>query len=159
MKYGFYPALGTPVDENGDLVASSLTKHVEDQVDSGAAGLLVMGTMGMQPCIKDSQCPKVAEVAAEAAGGRCPVFVGVMDNSIARVLQRIEAMKSLKIDGVVLTTPYYFTSEQDALVEFFSAIAARSSAGRAGSGTNGRRRSGVDFSKDSCVATQRNKTE
>ncbi len=126
MKDGFYTALGTPVRENGDLVASSFKKHVEDQVAAGAAGVLVMGSMGMQPCIKDSECPKMAAAAAEAAKGRCHVFVGVMDNSVVRVLQRIEGLKGLKIDGVVATTPYYFAADQDELIVFFSAIAAQS---------------------------------
>lgn len=77
-------ALGTPLDESGNFIASSFKKHVEDQIVTGAAGLLVMGSMGIQPCIKDSECPKVAAAAAEAAKGACPVLVGVMDNSVGR---------------------------------------------------------------------------
>ena len=126
MKEGFCTALGTAIDGNGNFIASSFTKHVEDQVAAGAAGLLVMGTMGMQPCIKDSECPKVAAVAAEQARGRCPVLVGVMDNSVSRVLQRIESLKGLKIDGVVATTPYYLEADQEELTNFFSAIANES---------------------------------
>lgn len=49
-----------------------------------------------------------------------------MDNSITRVLERIESLRGLKIDGVVATTPYYSISSQDELKNFFKEIAAKS---------------------------------
>ncbi|MBP1993180.1 dihydrodipicolinate synthase family protein [Paenibacillus eucommiae] len=126
MKNGFYPALGTPLDENGNVIASSLSLHVEDQIKGNAAGLLVMGSMGNQSSIKNSEYAKVAQIATEAAKGACPVFVGVMDNSIDRVLERIESLKGLNIDGVVATTPFYYGLNQSDVKRFFEGIAAAS---------------------------------
>jgi 4-hydroxy-tetrahydrodipicolinate synthase len=126
MKTGFYTALGTPFDENGNFVAHSFKKQVRDQVDAGAAGLLAMGSMGIEPCIKQSEYVKIAAAAVEAARGACPVFVGVMDNSAGRVLERVASLKGLKIDGVVATTPFYFNCSQEELKSFFTAIAIAS---------------------------------
>lgn len=123
---GFYTALGTPIDEQGNFVSSSFKKQVEDQVDAGAVGILTLGSMGIQPCIKSSECRKVAEAAVEAAKGRCQITVGVMDNSISRVMERIDALSGLRIDGVVATTPFYQTATTSEIVEFFKGIAARS---------------------------------
>ena len=47
LEKGFYTALGTPLDESGNLVADSLTKHINQQIDAGASGLLLMGSMGI----------------------------------------------------------------------------------------------------------------
>jgi dihydrodipicolinate synthase/N-acetylneuraminate lyase len=41
-------------------------------------------------------------------------------------LERIESLRGLDIDGVVLTTPFYLTSTQAELLEFFSRIAEMS---------------------------------
>lgn len=123
---GFYTALGTPLDEMGNFYAPSFKKQIEDQVDHGAAGVLVLGSMGMQPCVKHADCAKVAQAAVEAVKGRCHVTVGVMDNSIATVMDRIEALKGLPIDGVVVTTPFYFTATRSELLAFFRAIASKS---------------------------------
>ena len=51
MKFenGFYTALGTPIDENGDLVEASLRKHVNQQIEAGASGLLLMEAWEMSP--------------------------------------------------------------------------------------------------------------
>ena len=32
LKDGFFTALGTPLDENGNLVAQSLEKHINQQI-------------------------------------------------------------------------------------------------------------------------------
>lgn len=126
MKTGFFPALGTPFDEFGNFLPGSFKKQIEDQICAGASGMLVMGSMGIEPCIKQSEYTKVASAAADAVNGKCPVLVGVMDNSISRVLDRIDALKGLKIDGVVSTTPFYYAATQDELKRFFKKIAQSS---------------------------------
>ena len=124
MNTGYYTAVGTPLDQSGNLVRHSFRRHIEDQLSEGASGLLIMGSMGMEPCIKESEYSLIAKDGAEAANGRCPVFVGAMDNSLSRVRKRVESLEGLKIDGVVVTTPYFYTSTQEELVNFFKEIAS-----------------------------------
>ena len=123
MNNSFYPALGTPLDLDGNVIINSMVKHVEDQISKKAEGLLVMGSMGIQPVIKDSEYVKVAEVAVKAARGAVPVYVGVMDNSIARVRDRIDSLKGLQLDGVVATVPFYFQSTQEEIKTYYRALA------------------------------------
>ena len=73
MMDGFVPALGTPLDKNGNLVEDSLQKQIEDQICAGAVGLLCMGSMGIQAFIRNDVYPQVAKAAVEAAAGRVPV--------------------------------------------------------------------------------------
>jgi len=80
--------------------------------------------MGIEPYIKQSEYSVVAKTAVEAARGRCPVFVGAMDNSVARVEERIKSLEGLKIEGIVLTTPFYFPAGQEELKSYFTRIAA-----------------------------------
>ncbi|MBD2864761.1 dihydrodipicolinate synthase family protein [Paenibacillus oceani] len=125
-KQGFFPALGTPLDENGRLIAGSLRRHVADQIEAGAAGLLVMGSMGQQPYIRGGETADIARIAVEEARGACPVLIGVMDNSIGRVQERMDRLDGLAIDGVVATTPYYYPLTQADIVNFFTSLAASS---------------------------------
>ncbi|MFC3772487.1 dihydrodipicolinate synthase family protein [Paenibacillus sp. GCM10012303] len=125
-KQGFFPALGTPLDENGRLIEGSLRRHVADQIEAGAAGLLVMGSMGQQPYIRGGETAEIARIAVEEASGACPVLIGVMDNSIGRVQERMDRLDGLAIDGVVATTPYYYPLTQADIVNFFTSLAAYS---------------------------------
>lgn len=124
MKNGFIPALGTPLDKNGGLVAESLKKHICDQIDAGAVGLLCMGSMGIEAFIRDDVYPTVARTAVEAAAGRVPVFVGAMDTSIARVKRKITPLEDCDIAGFVFTAPFYSPASREQMMNFFRGVAA-----------------------------------
>lgn len=125
MKFtnGFYTALGTPLDENGNLVEASLRKHINQQIDAGASGLLLMGSMGIEAYIKNSAYADIVRVAADETAARLPLFVGIMDNSIVKVKEKIDMIGNAKIDGVVLTTPYYEVLDNPQMVNWFKSIA------------------------------------
>lgn len=124
MNKGFYTALGTPLDREGNFCADSMALQIEQQIEAGASGLLVMGSMGQQPYLKNSECAKVAACSVEAAKGRVPVLVGVSDVSINRVMDRVEELKDISgIDGIVSTVPYYSTCTQDDVYNFYNTIA------------------------------------
>ena len=124
MREGFVPALGTPLDEEGNLLTESFRKQIDDQINAGAVGLLCMGSMGTQAFLRGSVYPQVARAAVEAAAGRVPVFVGAMDTSIARAKERMAAIEDLDIAGFVFTAPYYSPVSRDKMVNFFKAVAA-----------------------------------
>ena len=127
MEKGFYTALGTPLDENGNFIPGSMAHQIEQQIEAGASGLLVMGSMGQMSYIKQSEYAKVAAESAKAAAGRVPVLVGVTDVSIHRVMDRVDALKEIDgIDGIVSTVPYYATVTQDNIFDFYNEIANRS---------------------------------
>ena len=127
MEKGFYTALGTPLDENGNFIPGSMARQIEQQIEAGVSGLLVMGSMGQMSYIKQSEYAKVAEESAKAAAGRVPVLVGVTDVSINRVMERVDALKDIDgIDGIVSTVPYYATVTQDNIFDFYNEIANRS---------------------------------
>lgn len=128
LKKGFYTALGTPIDENGDLVAGSLTKEIEMQIAHGASGLLLMGSMGIEAYLKNATWQQAVQVAAKANAGRLPLFVGAMDCSIAKVMEKIDLIGNVKVNAVVLTTPFYSGMKPEQVVNFFTVIADRSPA-------------------------------
>lgn len=123
FKNGFYTALGTPLDGDGNLVEASLRKHINQQIEAGASGLLLMGSMGIEAYIKNSAYAEIVRVGADEVAGRLPLFVGVMDNSIVKVKEKIDMIKGAEIDGVVLTNPYYNAVDNDQMVSWFSKIA------------------------------------
>ncbi len=123
LKRGFYTAMGTPLDENGNVVAESLAKEIDMQIAAGASGLLLMGSMGIESAIKNSAYKEAVRVAVEAVKGRVPLFVGAMDNSIERVKERIDMIREYDYTAVVLTTPFYSAYPDAENVNFFEKIA------------------------------------
>ncbi len=127
MKKEFYTAIGTPLTAEGKLIAPSLKKHIEQQIDAGASGILLMGSMGIETAVMHSEYAKVVDTAIEAVNGRITLFVGAMDTSIARVLERIEMIgKGKKIDGIVVTAPFFEPASEDEVKYWFNEIANKS---------------------------------
>ncbi|MDO4487751.1 MAG: dihydrodipicolinate synthase family protein [Eubacteriales bacterium] len=124
MKVGFVPALGTPTDENGNLVVESYEREIDNMIECGAVGILSMGSMGIQAFLRNEVCVEVAKTAVRAAGGRVPVYVGCMDNSINRARARMASMEELDITAFVFTTPYYEIDSRAQIIKYFKALAA-----------------------------------
>jgi dihydrodipicolinate synthase/N-acetylneuraminate lyase len=126
MKNGFYPALGTPTNDDGKLIEASYSKGIELMIESNAAGVLCMGSMGNMAGIRNSEYSKTASVCVRTVSGRVPVMVGVMDCSINRVLDRIEVLKDINIDGVVTTSPFYYKLTPGEISYFYTMLAKKS---------------------------------
>lgn len=126
MKNGFYPALGTPTDDNGKLIESSFTREIELMIESGAAGMLCMGSMGKMESIRNSEYARIAESCVTVAAKRVPLMVGVMDCSINRVLDRIDALGNIGIEGVVATVPFYLRVSASGIINFYTQLSKRS---------------------------------
>jgi dihydrodipicolinate synthase/N-acetylneuraminate lyase len=126
MKNGFYPALGTPTDDNGKVIASSYIKGIELMLASNAAGVLCMGSMGNMVGIRNSEYAKVASLCVKTVAKKIPVMVGVMDCSVNRVLDRIEALDNIEIEGVVATAPYYYKLNAGEIINFYTMVSKKS---------------------------------
>jgi len=126
MKDGFYPALGTPTDANGQFVGSSYEKEINLMIEAGAQGLLSLGSMGRMETIPDREYPAIAKACVEMTSQRVPVMVGVMDCSVSRVLNRIQALGKMDIEGVVATVPFYSRLNERNAVNFFTQLAKSS---------------------------------
>lgn len=123
LKKGFYPALGTPLDAEGNLIEDSYKKQINAMIEAGASGALCMGSMGAEDGLTYATYAKTAKTAVEAVGGRIPLFIGAMDNSVFCVKERLAMLEGLDFDGVVLTTPFYSTTSVKNLINFFKEAA------------------------------------
>lgn len=123
LKPGFIPALGTPLNPDGSLATESFKKHINDQIEAGAVGLLCMGSMGREAFIKTSVYPDVVKAAIEANAGRVPLFVGAMDTSIERVEEKIAQFDDMPIDGFVFTAPFYGAASPAQIMNFLKGVA------------------------------------
>jgi 4-hydroxy-tetrahydrodipicolinate synthase len=122
----FITAVGTPLDSEGKLEEESFRLHLNDQIKNGIDSILVMGSMGMMPCLTLPTYLRCDRTAVSEAGRKMKVMVGVGCNSIQQTMERTELLKNLKIDAVVVTTPYYFVCSQKDLIYYFTEIANRS---------------------------------
>ena len=120
-------AIGTPLDEDDNLCADGLRRHLEDQASAGIPGVLVGGTMGVMPLLTSRTYGQLVHKAVEYWSGRGEILVGVGDLSFSRTRERIQLANELPIDGVVALTPFFLPYSQADLIEYFQDLADVSS--------------------------------
>ena len=116
-------ATGTPLNDPEALHVAGLSQHLDDQWKHGINGVLVAGTMGLMQLLTEQTYRDLVRRSVEFSAGRGELLVGAGDCSFARTKERIEFLNELKIDGVVVLTPYFVRFAQAELIDYYRALA------------------------------------
>jgi len=117
-------ALATPFLPDGALDvdgAGVLARHV---VSAGSDGLVVGGTTGESPTLRDGELWELVEAVRAAVPTSTRIVVGTGTNDTSRSVERTVRASELGADGVLVVTPYYNRPSQAGLVAHFVAVAA-----------------------------------
>ncbi len=121
--HGVFPYLVSPVDDEGRVKAEVLARLVDHVIDAGVHGLAPLGSTGEFAYLDWAQKQRVVEVTLEAAAGRVPVIAGVAATTIAEATRQARAFAELGVDGIIAVLEAYFPLSEDAVVDYFTAVA------------------------------------
>ena len=123
MITGSIVALVTPMHPDGAIDWSALSRLIEYHIESGTAGLGVVGTTGESPTLTVPEHCEVIRFAVEQAGGRIPVVAGTGGNSTHEAIELTVSAAEAGADYSLSVTPYYNKPTQQGLFEHFQAVA------------------------------------
>jgi 4-hydroxy-tetrahydrodipicolinate synthase len=121
--HGVFPYLVSPVDDEGRVKAEVLARLVDHVIDAGVHGLAPLGSTGEFAYLDWAQKQRVVEVTLDAAAGRVPVIAGVAATTIAEATRQARAFAELGVDGIIAVLEAYFPLSEDAVIDYFTAIA------------------------------------
>ncbi len=120
---GSFPALITPMTEDGSLDEAALRKFVDWQIEQGSDGLVAVGTTGESPTLTEEEHKAVVEIVIEQAKGRVPVIAGTGSNSTAEAIEYTVHAEKAGADAALVVVPYYNKPTQEGLYAHFRAVA------------------------------------
>ena len=123
MFQGCGTALITPFQKNGSLDEVAIKKLVRRQIDAGIHFLVPVGTTGESPTISLEEHLRVVELVVEAAKGQVPVLAGAGGYWTDDVIDLVQRIDALGVDGILSVTPYYNKPTQEGLYQHYKAIA------------------------------------
>jgi 4-hydroxy-tetrahydrodipicolinate synthase len=121
---GIWVPLITPFTSHGAVDYENLGRIVRDLVDAGIDGFVALGTTGEPSTLSDEEMRAVVNVVLDHCGSR-PVVVGASGMTTEEVCAQLAGWKDQRLAGALVTAPYYVRPSQQAIVEFFTDIAAR----------------------------------
>lgn len=117
-------ALATPFLPDGELDldgAGVLARHV---IASGSQGLVIGGTTGESPTLRDEELWELVAAVRDAVGETARITVGTGTNDTSRSVERTMRATDAGADAVLVVTPYYNRPSQAGLVAHFTAVAS-----------------------------------
>lgn len=123
MLKGSFVALVTPFSEDGEVDFACLGRLIEFHVKNGTSGIVVLGTTGEAPSIKESERDEIISFALERASGRLPIIVGCSGGDTAHAVARCIRAQELGADALLLLTPYYNKANSRGMRAHFTACA------------------------------------
>lgn len=117
----------TPVvGRSGDIETTALRTLTRKLVEGGVDGLFPCGSNGEFSSLTQDQRATILETVVEEAGST-PVLAGCGGTSVGDVLSFVDDASEIGADAAVIVTPYYLQTTQAGLVDYFEAIADRTS--------------------------------
>lgn len=126
MFQGVYTAVITPF-RNGKIDYDSYFKILENQIQSGVAGVVPCGTTGESPTLSYEEHKEFIQKTVEVVSGRIQVIAGTGSNSTSEAIELTESACADGVDGILSVNPYYNKPTQEGMVLHFSKIADVSS--------------------------------
>lgn len=117
-------ALITPFNKNGSVDYPTFRKLVKRQITNKIDFLVPLGSTAEAACLNNDEKIRLLEEAVAETKGKIPIFVGVGSSSTQSVIDNIEMLQPIGVDGFMIVTPYYNKPTQSGLYSHFKTIAA-----------------------------------
>jgi 4-hydroxy-tetrahydrodipicolinate synthase len=120
---GILPPFTMPFDEKGEIVYSAIKAQVDFALAHGVDGIVVGGSTGEGHTIAPDEFTNVMRESHDALEGRKAFVAGLIVNSTREAIQRVKALKGLKIDALQITPVHYlFKPSPEKTIEHFRTI-------------------------------------
>lgn len=116
-------AILTPMTEDGELDYERVWRLAEYLVGSGSEGIVVCGTTGESPTLKEREKVALFKTVVDAVGSRASVIAGTGTYDTRESMELTERAAEVGCTGVMAVTPYYSRPPQEGLIAHFTAIA------------------------------------
>lgn len=119
---GVFPALITPMHEDGSLDLAVLAEHIENMLDAGVHGLVALGSTGEFYALDAGERRAVLETTIRATRGRVPILAGTNSASTREVIQSSVEAQEMGAEGLLLAPPYYSLPTSHELFEHYKLV-------------------------------------
>ncbi|MBN2611483.1 MAG: dihydrodipicolinate synthase family protein [Bacteroidales bacterium] len=112
----------TPLNDVDTLDIDGLEKLIEHILAGGVSGLFILGTTGEFSSLSYRLRYEIIERVCKIVNGRIPVLVGITDTAIVESINIADKAAASGANAVVAAPPYYFSTGQPELVEYFDKL-------------------------------------
>ncbi len=126
MPSGIIVPVITPFNQDGSIDWPAFGRVVSHVIAGGADAIFALGTTGEGPSLSAAEQRDLVKATQAHVAGRCAVYVGVTNTSLADSLRMAEHARDCGADAAVIAPAPYFPATPAGQIEYFSAFVERS---------------------------------
>lgn len=125
MNFGrLVTAMVTPFDKDLNIDWKQLEKLMDYLIEEQKSdALVVVGTTGESPTLKDDEKIRLFETSVKIAAGRCKIIAGSGSNETDHSVELTKEAEKAGVDAALIVTPYYNKPSQEGIYRHFKAVA------------------------------------
>ena len=123
---GVFPAVTTQLHRDQSLDLEATARHIEVLLESGIAGIIMLGSLGENIALEPDEKRSVMRMAVEAVNGRVPVLSGVSECSTAAACRYARDIEKLGADGLMVLPAMVYKADPDETIAHFRTVAGSS---------------------------------
>lgn len=121
---GLWPALFTPVKDDGKVNERELERLIETVVSQGLDGIYLLGSTGQGFLYSEAERLRIAEMALQMAARRIPVIVHVGALSTDESVRLARHAEAHGADGISSVGPIYYAASPEMGLAHYKSIAS-----------------------------------
>ncbi len=121
---GVYPAVTTKFTDGDKLDLKTFGLNIKAQVDAGANGIVLGGTLGEASTLSDDEKSSLVKETINLVEGKIPVIINVAEQSTKGAIIAAETAQKNGAHGLMLLPPMRYKATDYETLTYFKEIAA-----------------------------------
>jgi len=120
---GVFPASTTQFKDDESLDIAATLAHVEMMMSAGVHGMIMLGTVGENCSLDESEKAAVLAATVDRLGKRIPVLTGVAETTTKQACKFATAAANAGVDGLMLLPGMVYKSDPAETLAHYRAVA------------------------------------
>ena len=121
---GIYPAIITPMSEDGSLNEEAFRSVMEFNINAGVGGFWLAGGNGESVFLSDEENMRIAEIAVSQNKGRTYNIMHVGAPTTDRSATLADHAAKVGVDAICCVPPFFYRQTDEAIVQHYRVVAA-----------------------------------
>ncbi|WP_454801510.1 dihydrodipicolinate synthase family protein [Mucilaginibacter phyllosphaerae] len=120
---GVFPAVTTKFTENDEFDFDAFDKNIEAQLEAGASGIIIGGSLGEASVLSDSEKIELLKHTVHVVAKRAYVILNIAEQTTKGALACAANAAKYGADGLMMLPPLRYLADVDETIEYFATVA------------------------------------
>lgn len=120
---GVFPAVTTKFNENDEMDFAAFDKNIEAQLEAGAKGIIIGGSLGEASVLTDEEKVELLKQTVKTVNKRAYVILNIAEQTTKGALKCAENALKYGADGLMMLPPLRYLADKNETLEYFAAVA------------------------------------